>query len=170
MEPKTWWNLDREGNSATSLISQRQQRGVLVIILDVSAKIYDLGWGSGVAPTLTPLLARKIHIIRVGQNRIYTPYMTVYMVISLPKIPYMSPSGSYHWSVGLARTIYIRCIYGIFGRETTIYTVVYGAHIRFWPTPLIRWGLRLFVFCVLNNSWEFLIFFGILSGESGFSN
>ena len=25
---------------------------------------------------------------RVGQNRIYTPYMTVYMVISLPKILY----------------------------------------------------------------------------------
>jgi hypothetical protein len=24
---------------------------------------------------------------RAGQNRIYTPYMTVYMVISLPKIP-----------------------------------------------------------------------------------
>jgi hypothetical protein len=27
-------------------------------------------------------------ICRVGQNRIYTPYMTVYMVISLPNIPY----------------------------------------------------------------------------------
>jgi hypothetical protein len=26
---------------------------------------------------------------RVGQNRIYTPYMTVCMVISLPKIPYI---------------------------------------------------------------------------------
>jgi hypothetical protein len=26
---------------------------------------------------------------RVGQNRIYTPYMTVYLVISLPKIPYI---------------------------------------------------------------------------------
>ena len=25
---------------------------------------------------------------RVGQNRIHTPFMTVYMVISLPKIPY----------------------------------------------------------------------------------
>ena len=29
------------------------------------------------------------HIYRVGQNRIYTPYMTVYLVISLPKIPYV---------------------------------------------------------------------------------
>jgi len=27
---------------------------------------------------------------RVNQNRIYTPYMTVYMVISLPKILYYS--------------------------------------------------------------------------------
>ena len=26
---------------------------------------------------------------RVGQNRIYTPYMTVYLVISLSKIPYI---------------------------------------------------------------------------------
>jgi len=36
--------------------------------------------------------------------------------------------------VGLARTIYTRCIYGIFGREITVYTVIYGAYIRFWPT------------------------------------
>ena len=28
------------------------------------------------------------HIIRVGQNRMYTPDKTVYLVISLPKIPY----------------------------------------------------------------------------------
>jgi len=26
-------------------------------------------------------------------------------------------------SIGLARTIYIRCIYGVFGREITKYTV-----------------------------------------------
>ena len=25
---------------------------------------------------------------RVGQNRMYAPYMTVYLVISLPKLPY----------------------------------------------------------------------------------
>ena len=29
------------------------------------------------------------NICRVGQNRIYTPYMTVYFVITLPKIPYI---------------------------------------------------------------------------------
>ena len=28
-------------------------------------------------------------ISRVGQNRIYAPYMTVYLVISLPKTPYI---------------------------------------------------------------------------------
>jgi hypothetical protein len=28
-------------------------------------------------------------MVRVGQNRIYTPYMTVYLVNSLPKIPYI---------------------------------------------------------------------------------
>jgi len=37
-------------------------------------------------------------------------------------------------SLGLARTIYIRFIYGIFGRKITVYTVIYGAYIRFWPT------------------------------------
>jgi len=40
--------------------------------------------------------------------------------------------------VGLARTIYIRCIYGVFGREITKYTVIYGVHIRFWPTLQMR--------------------------------
>jgi len=49
-------------------------------------------------------------------------------------------SGKYQWGItsgkyiGLARTIYIRCIYGIFGREITKYTVIYGVYIRFWPT------------------------------------
>jgi hypothetical protein len=36
--------------------------------------------------------------------------------------------------IGLARTIYIRFIYGIFGRESTKYTVIYDVYIRFWPT------------------------------------
>ena len=35
-----------------------------------------------------PLLVH-MHMRRVGQDRIYTPYMTVYLVISLPKIPYV---------------------------------------------------------------------------------
>ena len=40
--------------------------------------------------------------------------------------------------VGLARTIYIRCIYGTFGRKISKYTVIYGVYIRFWPTLPIR--------------------------------
>jgi len=35
--------------------------------------------------------------------------------------------------VGLASTIYIRCMQ-YFGREITKYTVIYGAYTRFWPT------------------------------------
>jgi len=30
-----------------------------------------------------------MRISRVGQDRIYAPYMTVYFVISLPEIPYI---------------------------------------------------------------------------------
>jgi hypothetical protein len=33
--------------------------------------------------------------------------------------------------VGLARTVYTRCIHGIFGRELTKYTVVYSVYILF---------------------------------------
>jgi hypothetical protein len=36
--------------------------------------------------------------------------------------------------VGLSRTIYIRCTYGIFGREITKYMVIYGVFVRLWPT------------------------------------
>jgi len=41
---------------------------------------------------------------------------------------------AYTLQARLARTIYIRCIYGNVGREITNYTVIYGAYIRFWPT------------------------------------
>ena len=42
----------------------------------------------------------------------------------------------YSFFLGLARTIYIRCIYGTFGWEITEYTVIYGVYIRLWPTLL----------------------------------
>jgi hypothetical protein len=45
--------------------------------------------------------------------------------------------------VGLDRTLYIPCIYGIFGREITKYTIICGAYIRFWPT--------LYVCCTLHD-------------------
>jgi hypothetical protein len=37
-------------------------------------------------------------------------------------------------TVGLAITIYIRCVYGFFGRQITKCTVKYGVYIWFWPT------------------------------------
>ena len=39
------------------------------------------------------------------------------------------------------RTIHIQCVYGIFGREITEYTAVYGVYVRFWPT------LQMFKLC-----------------------
>ena len=42
---------------------------------------------------------------RVGQNRIYTPYMTVYLVISLLKIPYM-----HRIYMVLANPTHLRCV------------------------------------------------------------
>jgi hypothetical protein len=35
---------------------------------------------------------RTYCMCRVGQSRMYTPYMTVYLVISLPEIPYIAPN------------------------------------------------------------------------------
>jgi len=40
----------------------------------------------------------------------------------------------YYQTLNYYPTLYIRCIYGIFGRETTKYTGIYSAYIRFWPT------------------------------------
>jgi hypothetical protein len=39
--------------------------------------------------------------------------------------------------LGLARTIYIRFVYGIFGRKITKYTFIYSAFIRFRPTLIM---------------------------------
>ena len=35
------------------------------------------------------ICASCFHVIKAGQNRIYAPYMTVCLVISLPKITYI---------------------------------------------------------------------------------
>ena len=92
---------------------------------------------------------------RVGQNRkcapytviygvyirfwptlyIYTVYTFVCMVLANPTI---IRTYTVYVHVGLARTIYIWCVYGFFGREITRYTVIYGVYIRFWPTLCIR--------------------------------
>ena len=53
--------------------------------------------------------------------------------------------------LGVARTIYTRCIHGIFGREFTKYTVIYSVYIRFWPTLCVALvlppGLHVFPGC-----------------------
>jgi len=51
-----------------------------------------------------PAVFSRSHMFRVGQNRTYILHT------------------------------YIRCIYGIFNRKITIHTIIYGVHIRFWPT------------------------------------
>ena len=59
---------------------------------------------------------------------------------SHPRRPFHAPActlpcaATYTLCVGLARTIYIRCTYGIFGLEITKYTVYIYVYIRFWPT------------------------------------
>jgi hypothetical protein len=45
------------------------------------ASFWGRGWKRGTRES-------SMHMCRVGQNRIYTPYMTVYLVIFLPKKPY----------------------------------------------------------------------------------
>jgi hypothetical protein len=45
-------------------------------------------------------------IYRVGQNGIYAPYMIVYLVISLPKIPY-----KHRTYMVLANPTYIQLVY-----------------------------------------------------------
>ena len=62
-----------------------------------------------------------VYIYGSGQPYTYgsAPTLT-YHTVSSPA-PYMHPTFMVHTYVGLARTIYIRCIYGMFGWEITIY-------------------------------------------------
>jgi hypothetical protein len=39
-------------------------------------------------------------------------------------------SSMYGVWLGLARTVYVRCRYGVFGREITKHTVIYSGYIR----------------------------------------
>ena len=58
----------------------------------------------------------------------------------VPRIwPYIwwLPCLKYCIYVGLAKTIYIWCAYGILGREITKYMFIYGVYIRFWLTLYI---------------------------------
>jgi hypothetical protein len=75
------------------------------------------------------------YIRRVGPNRVYTPYMTVYLVISLPKISYI-----YRIHTVLANLIYTVCIQYFWQGNHHIY----GVYIRFWPTLYIRFVYSIF--------------------------
>jgi len=75
---------------------------------------------------LMQLQSQSHFINRVGWNPMFIP-CDVHLAISVPNIP----------NIELARTMYIRYIYGNIGRKTTKYTVIYGIYIRFWPTPRI---------------------------------
>jgi hypothetical protein len=54
---------------------------------------------------------------RVGQNRIYTPYMTVYLVNSQPKIPYTHRGYIWFWPT-LQMYGHIRCICTVLANPT----------------------------------------------------
>jgi hypothetical protein len=60
-------------------------------------------------------------IYSVGQNRIYAPYMTVYLVISLPKIPYIHRIYIWIWPTLCIYTVYGR-IFGGFPDKNTVCT------------------------------------------------
>ena len=93
------------------------------------------------------------YIYRVGQNRVYAPFMTVYLVISLPKMPYI-----HRICMVLANLTYtVHSVHTISGLEITKYTVhiyvhtyIYGAHIRTYTVLAnftllcsLHWGLLL---------------------------
>ena len=79
--------------------------------------------------------------------------------VILGKVFSTGESPSVRSYVGLARTIYIRCIYSVFGREITNYTVIYSAYIRFWPT-LCMYG-------VCSQLWPTLFTYGVCIHASG---
>jgi len=69
-------------------------------------------------------------------NHTYLCLYGVYTVLLAGKVPYIQPYTVYIY-VGLARTLYIRCLYGIFGREITKNTVIYGVYMYASGQPYI---------------------------------
>ena len=88
-------------------------------------------------PYVYPYMCESV-MFWVGQNRWYAPYMTVYLVIPVPKItvctPYICRVGQNH--------IYTVCIrylwqgnHQIYGHKQCIYTVLANPiYMWFWPT------------------------------------
>jgi len=70
--------------------------------------------------------------------RVYVVCVCARVRVCAPLLCDLCTTGTIAW-LGLARTMWgwtinIRCIYGVFGREITRHTVIYGVYIRFWPT------------------------------------
>jgi hypothetical protein len=112
-------------------------------------------------------------IYSVGQNRIYAPYMTVYLVISLPKIPYIHRINRvlanpinirYFWQgnhqvYGHVRCIYtvmysayihghVQCIYTV---HTEIYLIIYGAYIHGHVRCIYTVMYSAYIRCIRKN-------------------
>jgi hypothetical protein len=66
-----------------------------------------------------------VRYIWQGNHHTYGRIRCAYTVLANP---------THNRLLGLARTIYIRCTYGIFGFEIIKYTVYKYVYIRFWPT------------------------------------
>jgi hypothetical protein len=62
-----------------------------------------------------------VYVFMVGQNRICTLYMTVYLMISLPKLPYVHRICIYGWPESYIYTAYDR-LYGDFPAKNTVCT------------------------------------------------
>jgi len=59
----------------------------------------------------------RVCILRVGQNHICTPYMTVYFVISLPETPCIHRI--YRIDMVLANLMYVVCVHQVAVRHLT---------------------------------------------------
>jgi len=133
----TWTGFVKRPYECALLIPSRHAQ---VITTDIK-RVDDIKWLG---------LARTVYIHRIFGD-------------SLPKIQYIHTVFIWFWPtlkmascqserrlhvqvgiscsfLGLARTIYIRCIHGIYGKEITKYTVIYGVCAQFWPTLFLsRW-------------------------------
>ena len=92
-------------------------------------------------------------MLRVVQNHIYI--RCTYGIFGREITKYL----------GLARTIFTRCIYGIFGREITKYTVIYGVHIRLWPTLQIYGRTRCICMVLANPNHAPFVLMGLLCSQ-----
>ena len=80
-------------------------------------------------------------LVLLRLTRASSPYTLHGLTLHLTRAFLILPGLLVSSSVGLARTIYIRCIYGNLGREITKYTVIYGVYVRSWPTLLFLHGV-----------------------------